>query len=90
MMFLTMVSEYFMYFYTLIMFPNINLCTNVFQGVFVILVQKNTPAALAGLRFGDQILMINDVVVAGFSMDDVHKLLKKSNPNRITMVIRDR
>ena len=62
----------------------------IFQGVFVILVQKNTPAALAGLRFGDQILMINDVVVAGFSMDEVHKLLKKANPNRITMVIRDR
>jgi syntenin-1 len=60
------------------------------KGVFIILVQKNTPAALAGLRFGDQILMINDVVVAGFSMDDVHKLLKKANPNRITMVIRDR
>lgn len=60
------------------------------KGVFVILVQKNTPAALAGLRFGDQILMINDVVVAGFSMDDVHKLIKKANPDRITMVIRDR
>ncbi|GFT24947.1 syntenin-1 [Nephila pilipes] len=60
------------------------------KGVFVILVQKNTPAALAGLRFGDQILMINDVAVAGFSMDDVHKMIKKANPNRITMVVRDR
>ena len=60
------------------------------KGIFIILVQKNTPAALAGLRFGDQILMINDIVVAGFSMDDVHKLLKKANPERITMVIRDR
>lgn len=60
------------------------------KGVFIILVQKNTPAALAGLRFGDQILMINDVVVAGFSMDDVHKMIKKADPNRITMVVRDR
>ncbi|GIY60187.1 syntenin-1 [Caerostris extrusa] len=60
------------------------------KGVFIILVQKNTPAALAGLRFGDQILMINDVTVAGFSMDDVHKMIKKANPNRINMVIRDR
>ncbi|XP_054714001.1 syntenin-1-like [Uloborus diversus] len=60
------------------------------KGVFIILVQKNTPAALAGLRFGDQILMINDVVVAGFSMDDVHKMIKKANPDRITMVVRDR
>lgn len=60
------------------------------KGVFIIVVQKNTPAALAGLRFGDQILMINDVTVAGFSMDDVHKMIKKADPNRITMVIRDR
>ncbi|KAG8178886.1 hypothetical protein JTE90_018575 [Oedothorax gibbosus] len=60
------------------------------KGVFIIVVQKNTPAALAGLRFGDQILMINDVTVAGFSMDDVHKMIKKADANRITMVIRDR
>ncbi|KFM82747.1 Syntenin-1, partial [Stegodyphus mimosarum] len=60
------------------------------KGVFIVCVQKNTPAALAGLRFGDQILMINDVTVAGFSMDDVHKMIKKADPNRITMVVRDR
>ncbi|XP_042910211.1 syntenin-1 [Parasteatoda tepidariorum] len=60
------------------------------KGVFIILVQKNTPASLAGLRFGDQILMINDVSVAGFSMSDVHKMIKKADPNRITMVVRDR
>ncbi|CAL1283447.1 unnamed protein product [Larinioides sclopetarius] len=60
------------------------------KGVFIILVQKNTPAALAGLRFGDQILMINDVAVAGMSMDDVHKMIKKASPERITMVVRDR
>lgn len=60
------------------------------KGVFVILVQKGTPAALAGLRFGDQILMIDDVVVAGFSMDKVHDRIRKANPQKITMVVRDR
>lgn len=60
------------------------------KGVFVILVQKGTPAALAGLRFGDQILMIDDIVVAGFSMDKVHDLIRKANPQKINMVVRDR
>ncbi|XP_055547830.1 syntenin-1-like [Wyeomyia smithii] len=60
------------------------------KGVFVALVVKNSPAALAGLRFGDQILQINGTVVAGFSDDDVHKLLKKSASNNISLVVRDR
>lgn len=60
------------------------------KGVFVALVVKNSPAALAGLRFGDQILQINGTVVAGFSDDDVHKLLKKSGSNNISLVVRDR
>lgn len=59
-------------------------------GVFVCLVVKNSPAAMAGLRFGDQILQINGKLVAGFSMDDVHKLLKKSDNNNISVIIRDR
>uniref|UniRef100_A0A182NV01 PDZ domain-containing protein n=1 Tax=Anopheles dirus TaxID=7168 RepID=A0A182NV01_9DIPT len=60
------------------------------KGVFVCLVVKNSPAALAGLRFGDQILQINGTLVAGFSVDDVHKLLKKSDKNNISVVVRDR
>lgn len=59
-------------------------------GVFVCLVVKGSPAAMAGLRFGDQILQINGKLVAGFSMDDVHKLLKKSDNNNISVIIRDR
>lgn len=54
------------------------------------LVVKNSPAALAGLRFGDQILQINGTIVAGFADDDVHKLLKKSASNNISLVVRDR
>lgn len=51
---------------------------------------QNSPAAMAGLRFGDQILNINDVCVAGYSMDQVHKLFRNANTNGIRVVIRDR
>lgn len=60
------------------------------KGVFVCLVKKNSPAALAGLRFGDQILQINDQTVAGYSMDKVHEILRKSPTNGIRLAIRDR
>ncbi|XP_050970935.1 syntenin-1 [Labeo rohita] len=60
------------------------------NGVFVQLVQANTPAALAGLRFGDQILQINGKSCAGWSSDNAHKELKNSNPEKITLAVRDR
>lgn len=60
------------------------------NGVFICLVMKNTPAALAGLRFGDQILEINNTPLAGKSMEEAHKILKKCPVNGIIMSIRDR
>ncbi|XP_044272234.1 syntenin-1-like [Tribolium madens] len=60
------------------------------NGVFVCLVVDNSPAALAGLRFGDQILQVNGVNVAGFTMDKVHEMFKKSPVNGINLVVRDR
>lgn len=60
------------------------------NGIFVCLVRQNSPAALAGLRFGDQILTINDVAVAGYTMERVHKLLREASINGIRVVIRDR
>lgn len=60
------------------------------KGIFVCIVVRDSPAALAGLRFGDQILQVNGTTVAGFSVDDVHKLLKKSAHNNISVVLRDR
>lgn len=60
------------------------------NGVFIILVCKNSPAAMVGLRFGDQILQINGSNVAGLSMDKIHKILKKSPTNDISIVVRDR
>ena len=60
------------------------------QGLFVALVQKNSPAALAGLRFGDQILSINGQTVAGWDNDKAHKVIKGLDPQRITFAVRDR
>ncbi|KZC10482.1 Syntenin-1 [Dufourea novaeangliae] len=60
------------------------------NGIFVCLVNQNSPAALAGLRFGDQILSINDVSVAGCTMEQVHKMLRNADINGIRVVIRDR
>ncbi|KAK1121962.1 hypothetical protein K0M31_009811 [Melipona bicolor] len=60
------------------------------NGIFVCLVSQNSPAALAGLRFGDQILSINDVSVAGYTMDQVHKIFKNADINGIRVTVRDR
>lgn len=60
------------------------------KGIFVVLVQANSPAALAGLRFGDQLLTINEEVLAGYSVDKVHTLMAKANPERIVIAVRDR
>ncbi|KAA0194155.1 Syntenin [Fasciolopsis buskii] len=63
---------------------------NVDKGVFVSLVKRDSPAALAGLRFGDQILSINDVVVAGMSGTKVMNLIRSAPPNGIELLVRDR
>lgn len=59
-------------------------------GVFVVLVYALSPAAMAGLKFGDQILEINDIPVAGHSMEKVHDLFKKAAPDEFRLVVRDR
>ncbi|KAL2085295.1 hypothetical protein ACEWY4_018615 [Coilia grayii] len=60
------------------------------NGVFVQLVQANTPAALAGLRFGDQLLQINGEHCAGWNSDRAHKALKNASAERIAIAVRDR
>lgn len=59
-------------------------------GVFVILVYASSPAASAKFRFGDQILEINDIPVAGYSMQKVHDLIRKSPPGELRFSVRDR
>lgn len=53
-------------------------------------VHKDSPASMAGLRFGDQILQVEGETVAGWDTDKAHKVLKKCPTNNIKMVIRDR
>jgi len=60
------------------------------KGVFVALVTKGCPAAMGGLRFGDQILQINGENVAGYDEAKVHKIFKKAGVNNICLAVRDR
>ncbi|XP_043921423.1 syntenin-1 [Protopterus annectens] len=60
------------------------------NGVFIQLVQANSPAALASLRFGDQLLQINGENCAGWSTDKTHKVLKQASGQRISIIARDR
>jgi len=63
---------------------------NVNKGVYISLVSKGSPAAMAGLRFGDQILQINGTTLAGMDRDKVMSLIKKCSGARIELAIRDR
>lgn len=60
------------------------------NGIFVCFVGQNSTASLAGLRFGDQILSINDISVAGYTMEQVHKIFRNADVNGIKVVVRDR
>jgi len=60
------------------------------KGVFVALVTKGSPAAMGGLRFGDQILQINGENIAGLDEQKVHKIFKKAGVNNICLAVRDR
>uniref|UniRef100_A0A8C5LEL0 Syndecan binding protein (syntenin) 2 n=1 Tax=Jaculus jaculus TaxID=51337 RepID=A0A8C5LEL0_JACJA len=60
------------------------------KGLFVQLVQANTPASLVGLRFGDQILQIDGRDCAGWNTDKARRVLKKASSEKIVMVVRDR
>merc|ERR1719367_90938 len=60
------------------------------KGVFVCLVARNSPAAMGGLRFGDQILQINGNNVAGFGEGKVHDIFKRAEVNNIVLAVRDR
>jgi len=60
------------------------------KGVFVVLVTPGSPAAMAGLRFGDQILSLGRESVAGWSPEKVHNKLRDGPMNNIVMAIRDR
>jgi len=60
------------------------------DGIFVCLVADGSPAAMVGIRFGDQIVQINGQNCAGLSTDKALSKLKKSDPLKCELVIRDR
>lgn len=63
---------------------------DISKGCFVSVVVRDSPAAAAGLRFGDQLLQVQGTYVAGFSVDRVHELLRRAPADRIALVVRDR
>ncbi|XP_055337594.1 syntenin-1-like [Paramacrobiotus metropolitanus] len=63
---------------------------SVNNGVFISFVMANSPAALCGLRFGDQILQMNDENCAGWSTDHATKKLQKAAGDSIRLAVRDR
>ncbi|KAG8131538.1 hypothetical protein E2320_009454 [Naja naja] len=69
---------------------NLGLVPTGNSGLFVQLVKANSPAALVGLRFGDQILQIDGKNCAGWNMEKAKRTLKKASPEKIVMVVRDR
>lgn len=61
------------------------------RGIFVCVVVKGSPAALAGLKFGDQIVQVNGTTVLGYSDDKFHSLLDKNPKGKpISFIVRDR
>merc|ERR1712179_80760 len=60
------------------------------KGVFVSLVITGSPAAMAGLRFGDQLLTLGRTALAGMTSDAVHCGLRCGPVNNIVMAVRDR
>lgn len=63
---------------------------NIDKGLFVQVVKANSPAAMAGLRFGDQVLQIDGKDCAGWNIEKAKRALKKASPEKIIMVVRDR
>lgn len=60
------------------------------NGIFVGFVWKDSAAAMAGIRFGDQLLSINGESVSGWTAKQTIKCLGKQDTNGITLAIRDR
>lgn len=53
-------------------------------------VKSGSPAALGGLRFGDQLLSVNGELLAGYSHSKATKVIKKAPAERVVITVRDR
>ncbi|KAF7254950.1 hypothetical protein EG68_08659 [Paragonimus skrjabini miyazakii] len=63
---------------------------SVNNGIFISFVRNQSPAALGGLRFGDQVLAICDRVLAGLSSSKAMRLIGKAAQNNVVFLVRDR
>ncbi|KAM7532663.1 hypothetical protein Aperf_G00000012616 [Anoplocephala perfoliata] len=59
-------------------------------GVFITYVEDSSPAAKAGLRFGDQVLKVGDKCVAGMKGKEVMNIIRRKCGSTVSFVIRDR
>ncbi|KAM7532463.1 hypothetical protein Aperf_G00000012628 [Anoplocephala perfoliata] len=59
-------------------------------GIFITYVEDSSPAAEAGLHFGDQVLKVNGKCVAGMKDREVKNFIRKTCGSTVTFVIRDR
>ncbi|KAL5969815.1 Syntenin-1 [Taenia solium] len=60
------------------------------RGVFISYVECDSPAAVAGLRFGDQILKIDSQYTAGMTGKEAMNFIKQSCGQTVDIIIRDR
>lgn len=61
------------------------------MGLFVSLVEKESAGALAGVRFGEQLIAIDGVPVSGIKKSKIEEMIKKIPlENKIEMIFRDR
>jgi syntenin-1 len=61
------------------------------MGLFISLVEKESPATLSGIRFGEQLLAINSEPVAGLKLPQIYKLFANIPIGKeIKLILRDR
>jgi syntenin-1 len=61
------------------------------MGLFISLVEKESSASLAGIRFGEQLLAINNEPVAGLQLSQIYKIFSDIPiGNQIKLIFRDR
>lgn len=57
------------------------------EAIFVISIAANSPAAVAGLRFGDRIIAVNGRSVKGLGLADVRDILRGPEATRVQLTI---
>ena len=61
---------------------------NQFRTYYIGAIMTNSPAQLAGLREGDELLFINSAMASGLAISDIYKLLQRGEGKEITLGVR--